>query len=201
MSVVVRCPGCRGESRVGPEVVGQLVLCPRCGGPFVAVEEAVPVVRAAEPVRPAARSPSERTVVGRPASGTQRSRRQAEPIAPPSKDAEDPHSDLAPGGLPISVLIGLALLPFVIPLLWLLAPLVVGPPDLSLAAPTALAVAASALCLAVVYTVDWSPVTRVKGVLTLVGLAYSAGIGLYVLDKGVIDRAKAVFVPNPEWTV
>src|SRR5207248_3031909 len=38
-------------------------------------------------------------------------------------------------------------------------------------------------------------------VLILVGLAYSAGIGLYVLDKGVIDRAKAVFVPNPEWTV
>src|SRR5436305_9914637 len=119
MSVVVRCPACRGEARVGPEAVGQLVLCPRCGGPFVAVEEAVPVVRPVEPVRPAARSPSERAVVGRPGVGGQRARRQAEPIAPPSKDAEDPLSDLAPGGLPISVLIGLALLPVVIPLPWL----------------------------------------------------------------------------------
>jgi hypothetical protein len=116
------------------------------------------------------------------------------PAAPP----HDPHDRPHEGGLSPSVLIGLALLPFVIPLLWLLAPLAAGqPPALSLAAPTALAVAASALSLAVIYTVDWSAATRVKGVLMLVGLAYFAGFSLYFLKKDMLDRVKRAF--DPAW--
>jgi hypothetical protein len=118
----------------------------------------------------------------------------------PDPDPFDPHV-LPAGGLPLSVMIGLALLPFVVPLLWLLAPLVAGQdPVLSPAAPTALAVAASALCLAVVYTVDWSPATRLKGVLMLVGLSYFAGVSLYFLKKEMVDRVKQVFGPDAEWT-
>ncbi len=213
MSVVVRCPGCRGAARVGPEAVGLVVACPRCREPFLAVEDVAPVApgrpggpgrSAAPPVAPPGERPAPRG--------------WAEPVAPPPDDedeypppprrrrrdepAEAAHDHAGPpaGGLPTSVLVGLALLPFMIPLVWLIAPLVVGqPPVLSLAAPTALAVAASALCLAVVYTVDWSPATRIKGVLMLVGLSYFAGLSLYFLKQNMVERVKAFFGPDREW--
>src|SRR6202030_2917532 len=89
---------------------------------------------------------------------------------PSHEDDHDPHRH-PPGGLPASVLIGLALLPFAIPILWLIAPIVFGqPPMPSLAVPLAIALSASILSLAVIYTIDWSPQLRVKGVLILVGL-------------------------------
>jgi hypothetical protein len=194
MSVVVRCPSCQGPSRVDREAVGLLVACPRCSSPFVAVEESPPPPPPRRPDRPAA-PPTDRPV--------RRRRPRAEPVPPPTvapdPDPFDPHAP-PPGGLPLSVMIGLALLPFVVPLLWLLAPLVLGQdPVLSPAAPVALAVAASALCLAVVYTVDWSPATRLKGVLMLVGLSYFAGVSLYFLKKEAVDRVKQVFGPDTEW--
>ncbi|MBX9585058.1 MAG: hypothetical protein K2X87_32535, partial [Gemmataceae bacterium] len=112
-------------------------------------------------------------------------------------DPHDPHA-VEVGGLPLSVMVGLALLPFAIPLVWLIAPLVVGrPPALSVATPVALAVAAAALCLAVVFTVDWSPATRLKGVLVLLGLTYLAGLSLYFLRKEMVDRVGAQF--GPRW--
>lgn len=192
MSVVVRCPECRGASRVAPAAVGQLVLCPRCHGPFLAVEEATPVAR-----------PTRRPDPPPPVRQAPRPRPRVEPVAPPPSDAPaapppDPHDRPLEGGLPASVLIGLALLPFVIPLLWLIAPMVFAqPPALSMAAPAALALAASALSLAVIYTVDWTPATRVKGVLMLVGLAYFAGFSLYFLKKDMVDRVKRAF--DPAW--
>ena len=89
------------------------------------------------------------------------------------------------------MLIGLALLPFAIPILWLIAPAVVGAEAmLSIATPIALALSASVLCLAVIYTVDWTPTTRVKGVLMLVGLAYFAAMGLYFLKKDLVERVQ-----------
>jgi hypothetical protein len=72
-------------------------------------------------------------------------------------------------------------------------------PVLSLAAPAALAIAASTLCLAVVYTVDWSPTTRIKGVVMMVGLAYFAGLSLYFLKKDMVDRVKVFFGQDREW--
>ena len=91
----------------------------------------------------------------------------------------------------MSVLVGLALLPFAIPLLWLVAPLITGQEAaLSLAVPISLAVAASALCLGVVYTIDWTATTRIKGVLMLVGLAYLSSAGLYFLKKDMMDRVQ-----------
>jgi len=192
MSVVVRCPGCRGASQVDPGAVGQLVLCPRCHDPFLAAPEATPV---APPPAELETPPPRRTSSPRP-----RARHRAEPVAPPGGRPADPHDHAHSGGLPASVLIGLALLPFVIPLLWLIAPTAVGqPPALSLAAPLALAVAASALSLAVIYTIDWAPATRIKGVLMLVGLAYFAGLSLYFLKKDMLERVKRAFEPGPAW--
>jgi hypothetical protein len=170
-------------------------MCPRCSGPFLAAPEAAPVTPSrADPVAPPARPARRRAP---------RSRNRAEPVAPPPADQpaapHNPHDRPLESGLPASILIGLALLPFVIPLLWLIAPLVVGQPSaLSLAAPTALAAAAAALSLAVIYTIDWTPATRVKGVLMLVGLAYFAGLSLYFLKKDMVDRVKRAF--DPTWS-
>lgn len=163
-----------------------------------------------------AHSPSSGAATGRP-------RHRAEPVAPPghhahprrprrpravpaagppddlSHDSHDHKDSLPGGGLPLSVMVGLALLPFAIPLLWLLAPLVFGQqPALSLATPASLAVSASALCLAVVHTVDWSATTRIKGVLMLVGLAYFTGLSLYFLKKDMVDRVKQMFGAEAE---
>jgi hypothetical protein len=89
------------------------------------------------------------------------------------------------------VLIGLALLPFAIPILWLVAPAVIGKaPAVSIATPLALALSASILCLAVIYTVDWTPATRIKGVLMLVGLAYFGAASLYFIKKEMVEWMK-----------
>src|SRR5262245_27688869 len=145
MAVVIRCPKCRAAARVGPEVVGRLVACPGCAVEFVAVVEVAVVARPAAP-RPEDRDPAERSLRGKVGA------RRPLPVAVPV-DPDDGTAVVAelypeqPGGLPLSVMIGLALLPFMIPLVWLLAPAVVGwPPALTAAAPVALAVAASALC-------------------------------------------------------
>jgi len=183
MAVVVRCPGCRGAARVGPEAVGLLVVCPSCQTPFLAIEEAV--------------------AVPRPARSRPRQNEYDTPPAPLSSESDPPVvAEAAPatGGLPVSVMVGLALLPFTIPLVWLIAPLLVGhAPALSLAAPAALAVSASVLCLAVVYTVDWTGATRLKGVAMLVGLAYLTGLSLYFLKPGMVEWAERRLGHEHDW--
>jgi hypothetical protein len=102
--------------------------------------------------------------------------------------------------VPFSVIVGLALLPLTIPMLWLIGPVAVGTqPALTLATPVSLAVSAAALCLAVAYTVDWSPVTRIKGVLTLVGLAYFAGLSLYFLKRETAEWAQHKLAAKANW--
>lgn len=194
---VVRCPGCRGASRVAAEALGQMVGCPRCQMPFVAEEEVAVVPPVA---RPAPRPPAPAVPVARP--------RPAEPEYDPNDPAaadevpdpeHDPHSPPV-AGLPVSVLMGLALVPFAIPLLWLAGPAVTGlEPALSMAVPVALAFSASALCLGVVYTVDWTAMTRVKGVLMLVGLAYLSAAGLFFLKKSLMDDLRGWGDPTRRW--
>jgi hypothetical protein len=113
-------------------------------------------------------------------------------------DAEhDPHRTPI-GRLPLSVLVGMALMPFGIPLLWFVTPYVTGQEAaLSMAVPISLAVAASALCLGVVYTIDWTGTTRVKGVLMLVGLAYLSAAGLYFLKKDLVDSVQRLGMGDP----
>jgi hypothetical protein len=192
--VVVRCPACLGESRVATEALGLTVGCPRCEVPFIAAEEVVPVVMPvlrgrsplAPPVEPPHRRPRPRRA-GEPQPEPQDGSSETPKIPDPE---HDPH--LPPvAGLPVSVLVGLALLPLAIPVFWWAAPFVTGQPAaLSLAVPLSLAFAATTLCLGVVYTIDWTAATRIKGVLMLVGLAYLAAAGLYFLKKELVDRVQ-----------
>lgn len=173
MAVVVRCTGCGGLSRVGPEAVGLLVVCPRCQHPFLA--DAIPEPTTAPP--PAPPPPPPPPVRAQPVAPPQPRRRR------PAPELHD-HPPPTAGGVPFSVIIGLALLPLTIPMLWLIGPVAVGTqPTLTLATPVSLAIAAATLCLAVAYTVDWTPVTRIKGVLTLVGLSVFAGMSLYFMKR------------------
>jgi uncharacterized protein YbaR (Trm112 family) len=204
---VVRCPACRGPSRVAVDALGQMVACPRCQSPFVAVEEAQLVSAASTPAysaRPAAAQPL-----------APRRRRRPRPVeAEPAEPATSPGDATSPAvpdpehdphrppvaGLPVSVLIGLALLPFGIPLLWFITPLLTGKEAaLSLAVPISLAISASALCLGVVYTIDWTAATRIKGVFMLVGLSYLGAAGLYFLKKDMMDAVRGFFSPATDW--
>ncbi len=193
---VVRCPACLGASGVEADVLGEMVACPRCQVPFVAVEEIVPTVQPAYRPKPA-----------RLVAAPERPLPDEESESPPSPDEpripdpeHDPH--LPPvAGLPVSVLVGLSLLPFAIPLLWWAAPILTGQrAALTLAVPSALAIAASALGLGVVYTIDWSAATRVRGVLTLVALAYLTAAGLFFLKKEMLDNVRDIFEPESRWS-
>ena len=64
-----------------------------------------------------------------------------------------------------------------------------------------MAVAASALCLGVVYTIDWTAMTRVKGVLILVGLSYLSAAGLFFLKKDLMDRVRVWADASQRWSV
>jgi hypothetical protein len=176
---------------VETSALGLTVRCPRCDATFVAVEEVeistpirpdrTPILPVPEPdLLPEPRRPRRRPPASIP---------EIEPTPAPEPN-DDPH--LSPSGpLPASVLIGLALLPFAIPILWLIAPAVTGvQPAMSIATPSALALAASILCLAVIYTIDWTPTTRIKGVLMLVGLAYFGAVSLYFLKKEMVEHIK-----------
>lgn len=206
MSVVVRCPWCRGLSRVSRDAVGEHVRCPRCAADFQAIEEATPVANASRPAgtrrdRPNRSTRYEQADPRGSADPQTASRDESDSLSNPQHDTHtaDPHSTDQVGGLSVSVLVGLALLPFLIPLLWVIATLIFErTPELSVAAPTALAVAASALCLAMVYTIDWSQGTRVKGVLLVVTLTYLAGVGLYLLRKDDVDRVREV-IEDRDW--
>src|SRR5688572_23701312 len=106
--VVVRCLRCRAAARVEPEVVGQVVECPGCGRTFVAVVEVAAVARPAAP-RPEDRDPAERSLRGK--AGARRPRPVAVPVEPePAVAAAADIHEEPPGGLPLSVMIGLALL-------------------------------------------------------------------------------------------
>src|SRR5437016_4988966 len=119
MAVVVRCPACRGEAQVGPEAIGLLVVCPRCSEPFLAAAEAVPIGESANGRPGASRPRRARAEPVAPARQPLR-RRRHQPAEPAPAQGPDPHDPPPPhsSGLPASVLVGLALLPFAIPLLW-----------------------------------------------------------------------------------
>jgi len=192
-SAVVRCTACLGVSRVEAGALGLTVRCPRCDATFVAVEEVehpAPTRRERNPVLPVPEP--DPVPVPEPRRPRRRRPESAPEIEPPPapEPNHDPHH-ASYGPLPASVLIGLALLPFAIPILWLVAPAVTGvQPAMSMATPSALALAASILCLAVIYTIDWTPTTRIKGVLMLVGLAYFGAVSLYFLKKEMVERIK-----------
>jgi len=192
MGLVVRCPACRGVAAVDPDARGHTVQCPRCEDTFIAVPEA-------ELVAPgkAARNPALPRNPTLPISSSKRPEREspryaASEAVPHSPDHDPQHHPR--GQLPASVLVGFALLPFGIPILWLIAaPLFGQPPLVSIAVPIAVAISASILSLAVIYTIDWSPAIRIKGVLMLLALAYFTSVSLYFLNKDIVVWFKIHF--------
>jgi hypothetical protein len=188
MGLVVRCPACRETAATDWEAFGQMVRCPRCENQFVAVPEAelvVPGKPSRNPTLPAfPSSPIEQELPPLP--------RYDEPTSSPEHDHDPNHRYYGP--LPASVLIALALLPFGIPIIWCIAPVLSGQqPLLSIAVPLAIAVSASILSLAVIYTIDWSPSVRIKGVLMLLALAYFSSASLYFMPKSTVIWLKSNF--------
>src|SRR5579872_7038261 len=181
MALVVRCPDCRGVSQVDPSARGLTVQCPLCNSEFTAVPEAELITtsgtesrttstapsrsreesrssRTREETRPPraredSRSPRRRDEFRTRDESRTREKTERAKSREPNEDDHDPHRHPV-SGLPASVLVGLALLPFAIPVLWVTAPPIIGhTPQLSFAVPLAIAVSASILSLAVIYTI------------------------------------------------
>lgn len=197
MNVVVRCHHCDGLSRVPESAVAHTVQCPLCARTFTANPEgSAPTVRSAKPVpRPIARPAKAPIPTVYPArllgaSGQLRT--------PTDADLHDPD---APKTGPTSVLIGLALLPFGIPLFWLLAPILTGKETIfSFGLPIAIAVGISGVCLGVVFTRDWSFSTKLKGTAALLLVAYFVAGFLYFLKtEWVIALRKDLMGNTSQW--
>jgi hypothetical protein len=198
---VVRCPACRGACRVADDAVGYTVGCPRCAAAFLAVEILPP--RTERTAEPALRADAV-VPIAPPRQFPARPGADHVPVAEAAPGGHDPEHDphaRSVTGLPVSMLIGMALVPFGIPLLWYAVPFVTGrAAAVSLAVPIALAVAAATLCMGVVYTIDWTGTTRIKGVLVLVALSYLSAAGLYFLNKDALDRVRRLGGDPNEWT-
>jgi phage FluMu protein Com len=193
MAVVVRCPACRSIAEVEAAAQGLTVRCPRCEDLFVAVPEAEMVVQ----VRPKRNSATVRRRSREVAEGSSQSAPMDRVRHTPEFD-HDPHRHPV-GGLPATVVVGLALLPYLIPILWVTVPAIWGkPPLLSVGVPLAIAISASTLSLAVIYTIDWSSSLRLKGVLMLLGLSYFVSLSFYFLNEKVVQQIKAQF--SGSWT-
>lgn len=149
--------------------LGRSLSCPHCGSTYRRAE-------VAPALGPAGVSPSQVSTTGGDIF--------------PTADWDLHEAELSPaGGLPATVIIGLALLPYGVPIFWLLGPILTGTvPPVSIATPLALAVSTSILCLSVIYTVDWSAETRLKGVFILILLSYFGGITLFFTEKATLER-------------
>ncbi len=98
------------------------------------------------------------------------------------------------------VLIGLSLVPFAIPLVWLLLPVVIAArPVFSFALPTAIAVGVSGLCLGVAYAAHWTTATRLRAIVMLVALGYGSAAFLYFLKKEWVQGVRKQFDPAVKW--
>jgi hypothetical protein len=179
-TVVVRCAGCQELSRVMAEAVGLQVACPRCGVAFVAVPDASPadppLVRPADPARVPVVRP-------RPKPPT--------PLVWEVPEPAEPEVERTP---PTGGLIALSLLPFGIPLLWLLAAAVTQREVLmSFAVPVALAVGVSGLGLGTAYVTRWSVSSRAKAVIALLLVGYLAAGLLFIVKKEWLQDFRRVF--------
>ncbi|HET6575897.1 MAG TPA: hypothetical protein VFG68_20005 [Fimbriiglobus sp.] len=176
MSHAVRCPSCRNLSRVGADALGRLVACPHCGRPF----PATPDGELSTPTT--SLSPKGG---GRGGPTVARRARPAVPaVAPPEDDSAALGLDGHAHHGPATGLVGLALLPLGIPLLWLVGPALTGiEPIFSFAAPVALAAGLCGLGFGVAYAHGWTLATRVKATIALVMVGYFTGGSLYFLKK------------------
>lgn len=115
----------------------------------------------------------------------------------PTAELLPPGHELPGDGL-TPALLGLALLPFGIPLLWLLGPPLTGKvPIFSFAAPAALAVGLTGLGVGVGLAAGWGHAARVRGILALALVGYFTGGCLYFLKKEWAEAIRRDIGPGP----
>ncbi len=171
MSVIVRCPVCLQRSRVAEGALGLLVACPRCPHQFAAHAEEELVLRPDPPIP------------------TVHPRRRSEAARPPVPPTDDP----VPHAGPNAFLVSVALLPYGVPLLWLLARAITGREVVpSFAAPVAIAVGACGLCVGIALT-HWNTATRLRAMLAVVFLAYLASGAIFFLKPGWLEEVRKNF--------
>jgi|YNPMSStandDraft_1061717.scaffolds.fasta_scaffold00613_14 hypothetical protein len=175
------CSVCGGQWRVTPSKPSRQLACPHCGSSY----QSPPVGQKTPGVFRAASSRVSDDP--RDASG--------------DFELETPETEWSrTGGLPATVIIGLALLPYGVPIFWLIGPMLTGTmPPVSIATPLALAVSVSILCVSIIYTVDWSAETRLKGVWVLIVLAYFGGLMLFFTEKATLERLYRLGKEVEEW--
>jgi hypothetical protein len=161
MNIAVRCHHCDELSRVPESALGRYVSCPRCARPFSANPESVPTV----------------------------SPREVPTVYPPSHahaDYPDPHDTPESHR---SFLFGLAMLPLLIPIFWLLGPLLTGKPAIfTYALPCAIGLSAVGLCLGAVFAADWTFGTRVKSIFAIFFVASFSASFLYFLKTEWVEE-------------
>lgn len=158
---LVVCPDCDNLSRVERHSIGTIVDCPHCKTPFyaqpVAMEPEQPKL-----VRPRQLEPGERFI----------------PTVHPPKRKTPTETGFAP------TIVALLVLPWAIPLLWLIGPMVTGhSPVFSFAAPVSLAVCGCGLGAGIGVAHGWSFGTRVRAMLALLLLASFLGGFLFFMKK------------------
>jgi hypothetical protein len=98
--------------------------------------------------------------------------------------------DVDPPG-PTASVIGLALLPLAIPILWLIIPELTDQKSIfSVGVSLAIAAAGCGLGIGAAVTEDWSAVTRLKAVLAVVILAYASAGFCYFLKKDWLEQLR-----------
>ncbi len=126
----------------------------------------------------------------------------ATPLPPPPVVAPVTDPDpLPPADGLTGVLLGLALLPLGVPLLWLVGRLTLAAePVFSFAAPLAVGLGMAGLAVGVGLVGRWSHATRVRAVLALVAGGYLTGGVLFVVPKDWPAGARRLFGPtNIQW--
>jgi hypothetical protein len=175
MNEAVCCPHCDEFSRVPASAIGYSVVCPNCEKSFTAIPESAPDLPRQSRRETRRESSREVPVVFA-------SKRITEPE--PFDEPESPHGQR-------SVLIGLALLPMLIPILWLLGPMLTGKQAIfTYVLPCAIAASAIGVSLGVVFAADWSYGLRIRGILAIFLLAGFSASFLYFLKTEWVEAVR-----------
>jgi hypothetical protein len=158
MMQLVKCPHCQEFCDVEQSTLGQVVGCPICGEPFLA--QLVTATRASRKLTP------EIPLVY--------------PVQGKTSPAEDEHFRSEPTGL----LWAFALLPILIPMLWMVGlfgfKLV---PIFSFALPMAMALALCGVNIGLICSVGWSSSTKIKAIAMVSLLGWFSAASIFFLKK------------------
>lgn len=119
------------------------------------------------------------------------------PVVPVAARLPDPDPLHAEADGLTGVLLGLALAPLGVPLVWMAArPLLRADPVFSVVAPLAVGLGVAGLVVGVAVVSRWSHAARVRAALGLVAGGYLAGAVLFVVPRDVPAAARKLFGPT-----